>query len=205
MKHNLLKSVIISAILLMGVSNAWAVNNTFTKGEVLFIYTDNGDAAWTSGACVKLWFNDNGADKGVANTQWLSDYDGNHKLFYAIVPGDGANKVQLQRFASNCSDWWNACGDALQSSRQNDAYNTFYSTGAGNSDFGWKNETFEMYLYGAPNNWTSSLGTFVHQGNGVYKCTYRYKTTATSLEFKLADSKRKWHGNNVSTTGLTTG
>ena len=205
MKHNLLKSVIISVILLMGVSNAWAVNDTFTKGEVLFIYTDNGDAAWTSSACVKLWFNDNGNDKGVANTQWLSDYDGNHKLFYAIVPGDGAKKVQLQRFASNCSTWWNACGDALQSSRQNDAYNTFYSTGAGNSDFGWKNETFEMYLYGAPNNWASSLGTFVHQGNGVYKYNYRYKTTATSLEFKLVDSKSKWHGNNVSATGLTVG
>ena len=204
MKNNLLKSVILSVILLMGVSNAWA-NTNFTKGEVLFIYTDNGDAAWTSGACVKLWFNNDGTDKGVANTQWLSDYDDNHKLFYAIVPGDGANKVQLQRFSSDCSTWWNSCGNALQSSRQNDAYNTFYSTGAGNSDFGWKNETFEMYLYGAPNNWASSLGTFVHQGNGVYKYTYRYKTTATSLEFKLADSKGKWHGNNVSTTGLTKG
>ena len=189
----------------MGVSNAWALNTTFTKGEVLFIYTDNGDAAWTSSACVKLWFTDNGTDKGLASTQWLSDYDDNHKLFYAIVPSDGANKVQLQRFASNCSTRWNACGDVLQSSRQNDAYNTFYSIGAGNSDFGWKNETFEMYLYGAPNNWASSLGTFVHQGNGVYKYTYRYKTTATSLEFKLTDSKSKWHGNNVSATGLTVG
>lgn len=188
-------------LLLMGVSNMWA----FTKGEVLFIYTDNGDAAWKDGACVKLWFNDNGNDKGVASTQWLSDYDDNHKLFYAIVPGDGANKVQLQRFDSNCSTWWNACGDALQSSRQDDAYNTFYSIGAGNSDFGWKNETFEMYLYGAPNNWASSLGTFAHQGNGVYKYTYRYKTTATSLEFKLKDSKSKWHGNNVNATGLTVG
>ena len=205
MKHNLLKSVIISAILLMGVSNAWALNSTFTKGEVLFIYTDNGDAAWTSSACVKLWFNDNGTGKGLASTQWLSDYDGNHKLFYAIVPGDGANKVQLQRFASNCSDWWNACGDALQSSRQKDAYNTFYSNGSNNNNFGWKNETFEMYLYGAPNKWASSLGTFVHQGNGVYKYTYRYKTTANSLEFKLMDSKSKWHGDNVSATELTVG
>ena len=189
----------------MGVSNAWALNSTFTKGEVLFIYTDNGDAAWTSSACVKLWFNYNDTGKGLAGTQWLSDYDGNHKLFYAIVPGDGANKVQLQRFANDCSTWWNACGDALQSSRQKDAYNTFYSNGSSNNNFGWKNETFEMYLYGAPNNWASSLGTFVHQGNGDYKYTYRYKTTASSLEFKLVDSKGKWHGDNVSATELTIG
>lgn len=44
MKHNLLKSVILSVILLMGVSNAWA--EKFTKGEIQF-YTDaEGNKTW---------------------------------------------------------------------------------------------------------------------------------------------------------------
>ena len=44
MKHNLLKSVILSVILLMGVSNAWA--EKFTKGEIGFYTNAEGNKYW---------------------------------------------------------------------------------------------------------------------------------------------------------------
>lgn len=55
MKHNLLKSVIISVILLMGVSNAWASNGS--EGTSITVYTSGelfGSAWDTSKSYIKI-------------------------------------------------------------------------------------------------------------------------------------------------------
>ena len=95
MKHNLLKSVIISVILLMGVSNAWAYN--FTKGTV--IYFDNTLTNWST---INLRVGTS------SNTIWSNTYtnwtkvSGTESLYKLTLPE--CNNYEAFSFANN-SGW----------------------------------------------------------------------------------------------------
>ena len=95
MKHNLLKSLIISVILLMGVSNAWAYN--FTKGTV--IYFDNTLTNWST---INLRVGTS------SNTIWSNTYtnwtkvSGTESLYKLTLPE--CNNYEAFSFANN-SGW----------------------------------------------------------------------------------------------------
>lgn len=95
MKHNLLKSLIISVILLMGVSNAWAWN--FTKGTV--IYFDNTLTNWST---INLRVGTS------SNTIWSNTYPdwtkvpGTASLYKLTLPE--CNNYEAFSFANN-SGW----------------------------------------------------------------------------------------------------
>ena len=198
---------------LISITQAWAVNTYFTPGETIFIIAD-GDGAWGSSACVKTAYSTKTSSQSsnvssYESTTWL--WDGSFggasgkKCFYTIVPDRGdLQSACLDRYASNCSDHWNWNGGWKKNSdRSNDAYNTFYSSGTGESNFGWKNATYSLELYGSTNGWASAIGTLVDRGNGVFAYSFRHKATATSYEFKIKDNQNQWHGSNVTLSGLT--
>ena len=192
------------AILTLGVGQMWAATN-YTKGEVIFIYADK-NSAWDASACVKAWFNSGSSnDDGAASTNWLFDKSvdgGTEKMFYCVVP-KAYSSCQLQRFASNCSSWWNSNGDIAASSRTS-GYNTFYSNGSGSSNCGWKG-TYTMYLKGSTDSWASNLATFTFSSGTTFTASYEFTAAATSYEFKMQDSYGNWHGSNVEVTGLVVG
>ena len=147
--------VLILALFTLAVGQAWGAN--FTNGEVIFIYA-NESSAWASSACVKAWFHDTGST--AVSTNWLFD-KGSEKMFYCVVPASGTySECQLQRFASNCSTWWNKNGD-IKASDRSSGYNTFFSNGSGESNCGWKGN-YSMYLRGSTDSWSSNLATFTN-------------------------------------------
>ena len=181
----------------------------FTNGATVFIQAES-NSAWDASACVKAWFNDNGADSPASETYWLFDAagggDDGKKLFATVVPADGTlNKVQLQRFASNCSTWWNSNGDL--SAADAGGSNTFRSTGSGTSNVAWNGSGMTLDLKGDPNSWGSSLGTFADQGNGVWTATYNNYAPANaageSQEFKISTNYNGWIGNTGSNNNAT--
>ena len=185
-------------LLTLGVGQMWGAN--FTNGEVIFIYA-NSSSAWESSACVKAWFHNTG-DKAVA-TNWLFD-KGSEKMFYCVVPASGTySECQLQRFASNCSTWWNSNGD-IKASARTSGYNTFYSNGSGTANCGWKGN-YSMYLKGTTDSWTGNLATFTQSSGTTFTASFEFTAAATSYEFRMCDSYGNWHGSNVSVTGLVAG
>lgn len=185
-------------LLTLGVRQMWGAN--FTNGEVIFIYA-NENSAWESSACVKAWFHNSG-DNAVA-TNWLFD-KGKEKMFYCVVPASGTfSECQLQRFASNCSSWWNSNGD-IKASDRTSGYNTFYSNGSGTANCGWKGN-YSMYLKGSTDSWTGNLATFTQSSGTTFTASFEFTAAATSYEFRMCDSYGNWHGSNVSVTGLVAG
>lgn len=196
---------------LIAIPQMWALKSTFTKGETMFIIGDSkASSAWNGDACVKAWFNVDGSGGAAASTNWLVGGDSENKVFWTIVPAESCNRVQLQRFESNCSTWKNSNGDIYQSGRSKDAYNTFYSNGDGTSNCGWKNETYAFHLRTDVDSWASDVATFVDKGDGYFQCTYTFTSTSTQQEFKIRDSRNHWYGrqsdgNNYVLNGLTNG
>ena len=68
MKHNLLKSVIISVILLMGVSNAWAEKGFFGDGQWNIAYWDGSYDGWGNS-----YNNASNFDLGIKTTLYLKN------------------------------------------------------------------------------------------------------------------------------------
>ena len=68
MKHNLLKSVIISVILLMGVSNAWAEKGFFGDGQWNIAYWDGSYDGWANS-----YNNASNFDLGIKTTLYLKN------------------------------------------------------------------------------------------------------------------------------------
>ena len=208
--------MLLFAVLMLSISNvgmAWGANTYFTPGETIFIIAD-GDGAWGSSACVKTAYSTKTSSQSsnvssYESTTWLWDgsFDGKSgkKCFYTIVPDRGdLQSACLDRYASNCSDHWNWNGGWVKnSSKTSDAHNTFFSSGTGTSNFGWKNATYSLELYGSTNGWASAIGTLVDRGNGVFAYSFIHTATATSYEFKIKDNQGNWHGSNVTLSGLT--
>ena len=213
-----LKSILLILALMLGIGNVWAISDYFNGGETMFIIAD-GNGAWADNACVKTAFStaSSSQDSYITSresTTWLWDGNwgdqNNKKCFYTIVPDRGDLKsARLERFPSDCSgDHWNWNGGWIKnSSRSNDAYNTFYSSGAGESNFGWKNATYSLRLHGATNSWNEAgIGTLVDRGNGVFAYSFVHTATATSYEFRIKDSQGVWRASgNTTLSGLTIG
>ena len=161
----------------------------FGPGRTVFIQSGNGvnGSAWNDASCVKAWFNNDGAGGLAQTTYWLFDAlapDAGKKLFATIIPTDvEVNQVTLQRFAPNCTDFWNNNGTLTGSSATS---NTFRTECAGNDCVAWNATGVTMNLYGDPNSWASSLAPVMDHGNGVWLATYNnYAPTVTSAEFKI--------------------
>ena len=173
----------------------------FTVGETVFIQALSS-SAWNDGACVKAWFDGNST---AATTYWLYDATGSDagkKMFATIVPSGTSSKVQIQRFASNCSTWWNSNGDLKKSDGANT--NILQTNGGGTNNVAWNSGGLQLYLYGTPNSWASSLATFSDKSNGVWTATYsNYSPTTTSADFKIKDSYNGWIGNTGSNNNAT--
>lgn len=201
---------------LITITQTWAANKYFTPGETIFIITD-GDGAWGSSACVKTAYSTKTSSQSnnissEEATAWLWDgkWDdvSGKKCFYTIVPEtSGLQSACLERYPTGCSgNRWNWNGNwVTNSGKKSDAHNTFYSSGTGTSNFGWKNATYSLYLYGGTNGWASAIGTLVDRGNGVFAYSFIHTATASSYEFKILDSQNQWHGNNVTLSGLSVG
>lgn len=181
----------------------------FTNGATVFVQTGSVSSAWDESACVKAWFNASGAGGAAQTTYWLYDGTGDNngkKLFATIVPATGdLNQVTLQRFASNCSDFWNNNGTLTKAS--DGGSNTFRTEGPGTSAVAWNASGVALYLYGDPNSWGSSLATFSDQLNGVWEATYNNYAPANaageSQEFKIFTSYNDWIGNTGSNNNAT--
>ena len=180
----------------------------FTNGATVFVQAESS-SAWDASACVKAWFNASGAGGAAQTTYWLfdaTDGDAGKKLYATIVPATGnLNQVTLQRFASNCSDFWNNNGTLTKAS--DGGSNTFRSTGSGTSNVAWNGTGMTLDLKGDPNSWGSSLGTFADQGNGVWTATYNNYAPANaageSQEFKISSNYNGWIGNTGSNNNAT--
>ena len=176
-------------------------DTNFKVGATLFIQALSS-SAWNDGACVKAWFNGNSP---AATTYWLYDATGSDagkKMFATIVPSGTSSKVQIQRFASNCSDWWNSNGDLNKSDGAET--NILQTYGASENNVAWNAGGLQLYLYGTPNSWASSLATFSDKGNGVWTATYsNYSPTNTSADFKIKDNYNGWIGNTGSNDNAT--
>lgn len=182
----------------------------FTNGATVFVQAESS-SAWDASACVKAWFNNNGSGGAAQETFWLFDAtggDAGKKLFATVVPSTGdLNQVTLQRFQSDClaEHWYNNNGTLTKAS--DGGSNTFRSTGSGNSNVAWNGSGITLSLYGDPNSWGSSLGTFADQGNGVWTATYNNYAPANAAgetqEFKISTNYNGWIGNTGSNNNAT--
>ena len=180
----------------------------FTNNATVFIQAENS-SAWDANACVKAWFNASGAGGAAKETYWLFDATGTDtgkKLFATVVPATGdLNQVTLQRFAGNCSDFWNENGTLTKAS--DGGSNTFRTTGSGTANVAWNGSGITLDLYGDPDSWTNSLGTLADHGNGVWTATYNNYAPADaegeSQEFKIQTNYNGWIGNTGSNDNAT--
>ena len=171
----------------------------FGPGRTIFIQAGKDGSAWDANSCVKAWFNNSGAGGSAQPTYWLfdaTDGDAGKKLFATIIPASGdVNQVTLQRFASNCTDFWNNNGTLTGASASS---NTFRTECSGNDCVAWNATGVIMSLKGSIDSWSSSLGTFIDQGNGVWMATYNnYTPVGTSANFKIETNYNGWIGNKV--------
>ncbi len=192
-----------SAVATITVSNA----SYFPNGKTIFIQAES-TSAWTGGGCVKAWFHTAGGSETAQSTYWLFDAtggDAGKKLFATVVPATGdLPYLDIQRFAANCSDWWNKNGGCSYSDANGS--NTIRSTGkhddSSDGDYiRWNGSGVTIDLHGDPSGdeWASSLASFSDQGAGVWTATYNNYAPANaageSQEFKAKTNYNGWIGN----------
>ena len=177
----------------------------FGPGRTIFIQAGKDGSAWNPESCVKAWFNNSGAGGSAQPTYWLfdaTDGDAGKKLFATIIPASGdVNQVTLQRFRTNCTDFWNNNGTLTGASATSNTFRTECST---NNCINWNATGVIMSLKGSIDSWGSSLGTFIDQGNGVWMATYNnYTPAVTSADFKIETNYNGWIGNTGSNNNAT--
>ena len=192
-----------SAVATITVSNA----SYFPNGKTIFIQAES-TSAWTGGGCVKAWFHTAGGSETAQSTYWLFDAtggDAGKKLFATVVPATGdLPYLDIQRFAANCSDWWNKNGGCSYSDANGS--NTIRSTGkhddSSDGDYiRWNVSGVTIDLHGDPSGdeWASSLASFSDQGAGVWTATYNNYAPANaageSQDFKAKTNYNGWIGN----------
>lgn len=186
--------------------------SNFPNNKTIFIQA-HSTSAWTGGGCVKAWFHSYGGSEGAQSTYWLFDAgspDEGKKLFAAIVPSTGnLPYLDIQRFASNCNDWWNKNGGCSYADANGS--NAIRSTGkhddGSDGDYiRWNNDAVTLGLRGDP-DWNNDLATFADQGNGVWTATYNNYAPANaageSQEFKICTNYNGWIGNSGSNNNVT--
>lgn len=182
--------------------------SNFPNNKTIFIQA-HSTSAWTGGGCVKAWFHSYEGSETAQPTYWLFDAgspDEGKKLFAAIVPTTGdLPYLDIQRFAANCSVWWNKNGGCSYSDAAGS--NTIRSEGSGDDQVYWNASGVTLSLYGDPNSWASSLGTFADQGAGVWTATYNNYAPANAAgetqNFKISTNYNGWIGNTGSNNNAT--
>ena len=200
-----------SGVATITVSNA----SYFPNGKTIFIQAES-TSAWTGGGCVKAWFHTAGGSETAQSTYWLFDAtggDAGKKLFAAVVPASGdLPYLDIQRFAANCSDWWNKNGGCSYSDANGS--NAIRSTGkhddGSDGDYiRWNASGVTIDLHGDPSgdDWASSLASFSDQGSGEWTATYNNYAPANaageSQEFKAKTNYNGWIGNTGSNNNAT--
>lgn len=184
--------MVFSTLLVGTITTANAVSTYFTNGETILIHKGSSSSAYDSGAVVKAWFNKDGSGGTAVPTVQLND-----NYYYAIVPSSDLNRVQIQRFASDGSTWWNSNGDVYQSARGSDSYNVIKTTSSGNSGSAWENSTYYFNLKGSLYNsdWSGLEQALTDVGSGKFEYTFTNVTpSASTLEFKVNDTNGSWYG-----------
>ena len=182
--------------------------SNFPNNKTIFIQA-HSTSAWTGGGCVKAWFHSYEGSETAQPTYWLFDAgspDEGKKLFAAIVPTTGdLPYLDIQRFAADCSYWWNKNGGCSYSDAAGS--NTIRSEGSGNDQVYWNASGVTLSLYGDPNSWASSLGTFADQGAGIWTATYNNYAPANAAgetqNFKISTNYNGWIGNTGSNNNAT--
>lgn len=155
MKHNLLKSIIISVILLMGVSNAW--------GKTVWIDVSEAPSGYTNLMLVHYWGGNSG-DSYVST----SDYGtvGNRKIYKADIP-DAATNWQVCRGDNNSKYNW-------QHAQTYSTNNKYYVKGWDNSGDGTKVigmiKGGHIYFDNSSTSWTGNIQFVI--GHNNYSRTY---------------------------------
>lgn len=204
MKHNLLKSVIISVILLMGVSSAWAYTATFRCVPAL-TFGNN----WKNGnSCkVKLKLGD---DKGDATydmhaTGLMYEKSGNLYEIYegtaSNLPYDGAKNLHFERWEGSA---WQENQGQYDTWRNCTAWSgSMYYGEWGNYSYKSWNLPSDKYIYfEKPSEWTYAQFMVGHYSSSEgYVMTpllntklYYVKTTQWDgyLQSAFIDANNKW-------------
>ncbi len=193
MKHNLLKSVIISVILLMGVSNAWAANGTIT---VYFKNTVNWSNVYVYFLTSSYWDNTNGCGS-YGYTAKKMTYDNTLKLYKYTYTGSYSQYITFTK-------------------DQQDNYGNFWQTEAVyRSDF---STTSPVYVPSNTSNETKNSTKYYNNGSWVSTTTqtvYYIGTLSTPYAYiwnsdngnhsdwpgeKMTDSGKKYNGKTIYST-----
>ena len=187
----------------------------FPKGKTIFIQA-HSTSAWTGDGCVMAWFHTSGGSETAQETYWLFDATGDDsgkKLFATVAPATGdLPYLDIQRFAANCSTWWNKNGGCSYADASGS--NAIRSTGkhdtSSDGDYvRWNDTGVTLDLHGDPSgdDWASSLASFSDQGAGVWTATYSNYAPANaageSQDFKAKTNYNGWIGNTGSNNNAT--
>ena len=187
----------------------------FPKGKTIFIQA-HSTSAWTGDGCVMAWFHTSGGSETAQPTYWLFDATGDDsgkKLFATVAPATGdLPYLDIQRFAANCSTWWNKNGGCSYADASGS--NAIRSTGKHDTDSDgdyvrWNDTGVTLDLHGDPSgdDWASSLASFSDQGAGVWTATYSNYAPANaageSQDFKVKTNYNGWIGNTGTNSNAT--
>lgn len=120
MKTNLLKSIFISLILVMGVSSAWATNGTISGGGIIYL-NSGGSSIWDQ---ANAWFSVYFMDANKSTTKFVSMTKVTGNYYYATVPTGTWTYVIFVRNnpTDKTADWtnvWNQTADLNTQSDKN--------------------------------------------------------------------------------------
>ena len=111
-KSNLLKSIFISLILVMGINNAWATDGTISGGSIIYL-NSGGSGLWDQASA---WFSVYFMDANKSTTKFVSMTKVTGNYYYAKVPTGTWRYVIFVRNdpKDNTADWtnvWNQTAD----------------------------------------------------------------------------------------------
>lgn len=193
-----------SGVATITVSNA----SYFPNGKTIFIQA-HSTSAWTGDGCVMAWFHTAGGSETAQSTYWLFDAtggDAGKKLFATVVPASGdLPYLDIQRFASNCSDWWNKNGGCSYADASGS--NAIRSTGkhddSSDGDYiRWNGSGVTMNLMSS-DAWLTPVASMTDQGSGIWSGTYEYTPSNTSTEYVIATNYNGNIGNTGSNSNAT--
>ena len=201
MKHNLLKSVILSVILLMGVSNVWGIERIYLKLDAW----NNSGARYAA-----RFYNDGGKE------YWQNMYETSvSQVFACDIPSDGVtyNKVIFVRLnpsgtdntngGNNWNNKWNQSGDITFQKNKLCTQGNNWDSWTGS----WSSITW--YISGSFNSWSTNNSTTSYTLDA--NTTYEFKVYSPQVGYFSNDGtmERGNHSNwdmfaNVGNCSLTT-
>lgn len=170
MKHNLLKSVILSVILLMGVSNAWGASYPLTVNYP-YVYLDNSSLKWDGCNVV--------VGHGSYSYGYLMTKLENTNLFYKEIPANWTDATGIV-FVNGTTEWGEYKNQSLY-----DRTNTKTRTG-----YKWDNEYESMdyhKTYYCTSSGSNSL-TISYKENGFTAIPTYNATQAAKLRNDITRS-----------------